>query len=656
MKPLRLLLWVLVGGALISALWVGYLRINVESHYKNVNLVLDYDAFKELARSQGWNEDDVLKRFKDAGITGLAFSETTVDKLKLNKNVLVYTAEDIKKLSSHMIPEKLPAVVFIIEDKKIYEDLSKNLEILFGKERVRAEARDSKGAFHGKIDFTADPKEFSTLGLGFSKSEVEVAPRLGFNVVLRPEAKDSYPPDSIPRYFEYLKSFPKISCIIFGGIKNQALGYPDFLPETKEGIESLDCQLGIIEVPQVQLAQKGVQNLALHLKDKVVRIQSLSQAYMQRLTSDEVVDIFDLGARERNMRVLYIRPFTTAQNGRNLLETNIEYFPNLKKELTAHGFTPGEAGSLNDFSPPPFLFAIICIGAVSAGIILLEVLFGTGEAASIILLIIGIIITALAFLSGHLLIWRKLMALAAGISFPTIAIVTNFGEFTRLKEEQSFGRLMGRATSLLIKITLISLVGGIFVMGLLSSALFMLQVDQLRGIKFLMIVPVIIVVFAYLLKGSPVKKTFAEIMNFPVLLWHLIIMVLVVGGGIVYVLRTGNVPETPASEYERAVRNFLDSILIARPRFKEFLVGYPALMLASFASSIGRYTGMWLLMMLIAIGQVDIVDSFGHIHTSLAATIIRVFNGLVLGWVFGLAAILIFWIWSLHAQRSSQAK
>ncbi|MCL5773775.1 MAG: DUF5693 family protein [Firmicutes bacterium] len=655
-KPLRLLLWVLVGAALISALVVGYLRIKVESNYKNVNLVLDYDAFKELARSQSWNEDDVLKKFKDAGITGLAFSETNVDKLKLDKYVRVYSAEDMKMLSSVPVPENIPAVRFIIADKQIHENLSRNLEILFGTERVRAESQDVKGAFHGSIDFTADPKELSFLGLGFLKSEVEIAPRLGFNVVLRPEAKDSYPTDSILRYFEYLKSFPKVSCVVFGGVRNQAAGYPDFLDQTADGIASLGCQLGMIEVPQVQLAQKGVRRLALKLKDKAVRVQSISQAYMQRLNSDETVDIFDLGVRERNMRVLYLRPFTTAQNGKNLLETNIEYFSNLKKELTAQGFTLGEAGSLNDFSPPSILFVIICTGAAASGIILLEVLFGTGEAVSIILLITGIIITALAFFSGHLLIWRKLMALAAGMSLPTIAIATSFPEFAKLQGVQSPGRIIGRATWLLIRISLVSIAGGIFVMGLLSSALFMLQVDQLSGIKLLMIVPVIIVIFDYLLKGAPVKKSFEELMKIPMFLWHVIIIIVLLGAGAIYILRTGNAPETPASEYERTIRNFLDSILVARPRFKEFLIGHPGLMLASALSSAGIYGGIWVLMMITAIGQVDIVDSFGHIHTSLIATFIRVFNGIILGWFFGIAAILIFWVFSRRIQRSPQAK
>ena len=99
-----------------------------------------------------------------------------------------------------------------------------------------------------------------------------------------------------------------------------------------------------------------------------------------------------------------------------------------------------------------------------------------------------------------------------------------------------------------------------------------------------------------------------------------------------YLVRTGN-ENTAVSQWELTFRNILDKVLYVRPRTKEFLLGYPFLLLIY---SYG-YRDIFLpLLVFAAIGQVSLVNTFAHIHTPLAISLLRTFNGLWVGIVLGL--------------------
>ena len=76
----------------------------------------------------------------------------------------------------------------------------------------------------------------------------------------------------------------------------------------------------------------------------------------------------------------------------------------------------------------------------------------------------------------------------------------------------------------------------------------------------------------------------------------------------------------------------------ARPRFKEFLIGYPAIfVLAALMPSHRRAAG-WAFMLAAAIGLADVLDTFSHIHTPLSVGLLRTLNGAVLGSAIGVVA------------------
>jgi membrane protein DedA with SNARE-associated domain len=81
----------------------------------------------------------------------------------------------------------------------------------------------------------------------------------------------------------------------------------------------------------------------------------------------------------------------------------------------------------------------------------------------------------------------------------------------------------------------------------------------------------------------------------------------------------------------------MDNILGVRPRTKEFALGHPLMLLLCY---LGYRNNRFLPILLLgAIGQVSLVNTFAHIHTPLLVSALRTVNGLWLGIIIGLILI-----------------
>jgi hypothetical protein len=96
------------------------------------------------------------------------------------------------------------------------------------------------------------------------------------------------------------------------------------------------------------------------------------------------------------------------------------------------------------------------------------------------------------------------------------------------------------------------------------------------------------------------------------------------------------------------MRAFLERVLFARPRTKEFLIGYPALWLLACLRNL-RPVYRMVLWLSATIGFVTLVNSFCHLHTPLLFILLRFVNALALSVpVFGvyyLAVLFALWLW-----------
>jgi hypothetical protein len=112
----------------------------------------------------------------------------------------------------------------------------------------------------------------------------------------------------------------------------------------------------------------------------------------------------------------------------------------------------------------------------------------------------------------------------------------------------------------------------------------------------------------------------------------------VLGVMVIYVGRTGNFI-IPVPELEIRAREFLEQAFQYRPRTKELLIGHPLLILGFGLYAWGDERLGLAAVVPGAIGQISLLNTFAHIHSPLAASIIRSFWGLVLGACLGSALL-----------------
>lgn len=198
-----------------------------------------------------------------------------------------------------------------------------------------------------------------------------------------------------------------------------------------------------------------------------------------------------------------------------------------------------------------------------------------------------------------------------------------------------------------------SIAGGLLIAAILAQPAFMLGIAQFRGVKAaLLLPPVIGGLFALLRGGWRTLLPSARMQR--VLFGTVVILAL---GAIAYlVVRSGNTPGWVTAA-ELRTRNLLEQVFTARPRFKEFLVGHPLLLLFGACGGLGigvlRYRPFLLFFGLV--GQASILNSFAHAHTPLLLTLWRTGNGLLLGLLGGVVLYLVLraaiWIWRGGAGR-----
>jgi hypothetical protein len=192
--------------------------------------------------------------------------------------------------------------------------------------------------------------------------------------------------------------------------------------------------------------------------------------------------------------------------------------------------------------------------------------------------------------------------------------------------------------------TLWALAGALVVVGLVSTPLLMEEIDRFAGVKAVIVVPPILAFLLYVYtrrfgnEPPSVKGSAFE----PVRVYQLAALAVLAGIAFIYISRSGNQSDISPSSFEIALRSNLTAVLGVRPRLKEFLIGFPLMMLLPALRLEHKRLVGWLFAIGVAVGTSDVVDTFSHLHTPLVASLTRIFNGVVIGIVIGALAIAVY--------------
>jgi hypothetical protein len=637
--------------ALIASLAVAFFRVRAESHARRVELAMDYTDFDALARSYNYNPAAFLVALRRAGLTSLALTEelganvgydgkayATTGAALLNQARISPITDPL--LASLVRTRQIDrgAVYLLVSDPSTYHRYRTQLALHFMPKSVRIlrAKRPWLIEVHTQIDY------FNTIALGIPTAQIELARRLALLVVPRFQNDERFATPQIEAMFaDVLRYDPKVSTVIFFGLTNQVVGYPDHLQDTADAFKRHIFNFGSIETYDPSQVQKGNDTLARLIPGRTVRVQAIAKTELDKLKIDEVVARYVLGVRERNVRVVYLRPWGHQDGNLSIEATNVEMVKAIADELKADGFRLGRATPI-----PPYrgnnrvLVGIAALAVPSIFVMLLETFGWYRRRLAVAAYALTVLLYVYGVLSHHDAFARSAIALAGALLFATAALLGLVAAWNETPAPR-FGTQILRSLGWTLLATGIALAGALVVVGVLSSPLTMEEIDRFRGVRLILALPPLIALVLYLFDrrfGSGVQRP-RDVFLSPVLTYQLLAGIVIVAAGALMLVRSGNESDVSPSSFELALRHGLTAVLSVRPRFKEFLIGFPAMMLLPALLPPHRRAIGWLLALAIGVGVGDVIDTFSHLHTPLEVSLLRIVNGLVIGAIVGALAI-----------------
>lgn len=210
--------------------------------------------------------------------------------------------------------------------------------------------------------------------------------------------------------------------------------------------------------------------------------------------------------------------------------------------------------------------------------------------------------------------------------------------------EQRGSPTLFRLLWIFLGMSMITLSGACFMAVLAETPLSRLEIIPFHGIKVAFLLGWVGCV--YILYGW--QEIFRSL-NETLRRWDVVIGLCVCALVGYAIIRSGNASAAWKPPMEQGIRDHLEAFLIARPRFKEFAIGHPLLLLGLYIRkqfTLRRFPWDGRPLMVIGmVGQVSLVNTFCHLHSPLRLIFLRSFNGLVLGAMLGCAAISALWLW-----------
>ena len=640
---------VILALAVLGSCYVAASRYLKERHSKRVEITMDWTDFDGLARSYGYNEEQFLVALRRAGLTSIAVGEELGASVGSNPNAIAFSGAaliDQARISPLANPElaqlvrsgKITAkdVYLVVYDPQTYDRYVNDLPVRFGRSAVRV--LNAKIPYVIAIRTQAD--FFAAMGLGIPTAQLELAHKLHLIVDPRVQNDERYGAPQIDAIFSEFQHRAKLGTVIFMGLNNEVLGYPDHLADTAAAFKEWHLRFGAIEWYDKAQEQRGTVELGRLMPGEVTRVQSITKIELDKLSPQAEIARYLLGVRERNIRVVYLRPYQHLWDKRTIEGTNVEIVHQLAPALRAHGFSLGTATPVPPFRVNPLVIAVVSLAVPAIFLLLLDV-FGIADVRLAgALFALDLVVVALGYALHHDMAVRKLDGLAAALLFPVAAATALAPAFRGATGGNPY---VAGLRALLVGIG-ISFVGGLVVVGLLSTPLTMEEIDRFVGVRAVLVVPPLVILGLYWVtaKFGGRLPSVREALDSPVRVAQLGILLILAAAGFILIIRAGNQPDVTPSAFELTLRSKLTAILSVRPRFKEFVVGWPFLMLLPSLVPSDRRAWGWLFALAIGVGLSDVLDTFSHLHTPLSVSVIRVVLGGIAGAVLGAISIAIY--------------
>lgn len=666
MKRSVLITWVVLL-AVLAGCWGGFwLRYSNEQHNKAVVTAVDFREFRSVANFASRDLDTVLADLQTAGVRNVAVKETTVRDLNERGDIGLYSFAEFKAEMESFSNEVWPQIeeqlegltinpsnrVLVSSDPEISQFLQERLTRRFTPDELIHFSVADRDYFILRTTLIAQsstnkmeslPPIFDAR-LGFEEPVLDALTEQGFHIILMPGQNRGSNAEYLEEYRHIVEKYG-VEIMIFDG--NYLPGYPDHLEALQELVKDEDLTLGIFET-SVQLGymeQKGL--------DEIMEANGypINRVYSTR--NDEFLD--DVNERyyrwvravvDRGIRIMYVVPFNDKKLSfaENLDET-AQKLNDFHRTISSKGFVLADkTAPLSSEMPGTFHWIMIALSLWVGSFLYLIYLLKIPERWKYIIAGIGAVLAILVGLAAGAAL-EKLYALAAAILYPTLASLVWIIYLRDHREEHSIVRQV--ITSLVILLG-INLLGAYTIVSSLADIRYIMNVELFRGVKLAFLLPLLMFAVNYLAVFSGeegvVKYTAGWLRRSPSYLALGLIFVAAIAL-YYYVGRSGHTGGVAVSALELRLREVLETIFMARPRFKEILIGYPALLALVYLYR--RYPFKELVLILgmgVMMGTISVVNSFSHVFTAITISASRTLAGLWVGLVIGLGVLLGIWI------------
>jgi len=633
----------LVVVAALTSAWIAVRRHRVEEMNRRVELCMDWREGSLFAQRVGLAEADYLEQLRDAGITSIAVDEETLGSLQASGDIVMLRASELAAVSS-IAPELLPAaagtaafsgghtvVVPLSKDAAAFIADRLPIRLQGGPSLVTVLSGRTSASIIG-----LPLEEARNINLGPRPSALAKIAAAGLHTVLR---FTNYPGVSekwIESVVRPVDPAHKVDSVIFAG--TEVLGYPALTAVTARALGEEGMTYGSIEF-QVQAGENQITQAAGY---SVVRVHSITRGEVDRgLSVQTMTDRYVRAARERNIRVMYMRPIMKQIDARALPELNDSFIRAVADGLQRAGFTLGPARPFGQADPGLAPTLVVVVGIAAGCVMLLNAIWNLTFPVSAGLVAVAAAGFAALSAFGRADLAKQAAALAAAIAYPSLSAFVLLSPFPT-----------SRPTDCIVKFIVasaLSLAGGLMLAGCLTSLAFMIKAKQFMGVKLMHVAPMLFLLMAYwkyvYRRGDETLTASARrLLSSPILVWHAVVIGALGAAGLIYIARTGNTSVLPVGvpAWEQAMRSVLERFLPVRPRTKEFLLGHPAFVLSVTLAWAGDRVVLLPLAALALIGQISLANTFAHLHTPIAVTLTRVLVGAGLGLAIGLAVAGVF--------------
>jgi len=687
-----LVIFIIIG--IIASSILTFNRVGIESENKSIDITFDYNDLIKFAEQTEEGLSWWLRKFKELGVSSVTVNELTIESLMVDgKPLEVKMVGNIIKELGWREKYPQPLVDYIEESgmdeydaivatdsESLFQLLKERLDERYDENKYKIFKTDNlfmfvfdgteEDALYSRRTLVDDRNRYYTdvreltgsktirLGLGYDTETIKLIKDSGLEVVLRPGNNNPnwVGEKYIQAYFnEYEKYNITPKYMIFSS--NEVIGYPDHTSILRDYI--LDNKMKVVlietEVQRGILKQEDIVGLTESLDYDVVRLFSMVPYIQERYKfynyegAEEIENTLYRAVTERNIRLIFFRAFK--ENRDDYVTDYQEYertFNSFKQRIAEHNMYLGDASTMRPNQVNLIYKMLIGLGIFGGGMILLGMIFKINEKLNKLMIILG---APLSIIVPYIIpnTSEKLYSIAAAIVFPTLSMAyfckvmkSKYLENKDWKWKEIF--FIGIKTLLIM--VLITSIGALYVASILSGIEYLLEIDIFRGVKVAQLIPISLYALIFLVYFGFRRKNTTEngiriseikdILYLDIKVITVIVAVIALVAGYIYIARTGHETSVQPSNLEMIARNFLELKLLARPRTKEFVLAFPAVILAAYMIKYKSNIAMFVLGIIITIGQTSIVNTFCHLRTPLYLSIIRTFYSVLFGIILGI--------------------